>query len=155
MVRESRVSGTARKARNVCAISAGVVAVAAFLPWVNVFGISVSGIEGDGLITLACAVVGLVLTWRGKLGWVGQLVPAALVALVGLFDLNNFSAIGLYLTILAGIAWVVGAFMVRAARPEPPEPDAGEATSSGAPDPSDASPTEPVAIGDADRSAAP
>ena len=44
--------------QRISAISILVVALAAFLPWVSIFGIGVSGIEGDGVITLAMAVAG-------------------------------------------------------------------------------------------------
>ena len=38
-----------------------------------------------------------------------MLVLAVLTALIGLLDMNGAAAIGLYLTLFAGIAWVVGA----------------------------------------------
>jgi hypothetical protein len=110
-----------------------VVAVAAFLPWASVFAFSKSGIEGDGIVTLACAAVGLILIWRGRLGWIGQLVLAVIVVLIGLYDLNelgNLAAIGLYLTFLAGLAWVIGALMLRTSRSQAPvaQPDIAEGT---------------------------
>ena len=93
-----------------------VVAVSAFLPWVSIFGISVSGIRGDGVITLMCAVVGLaVLGLRAtnvgrrisrKLVLAFSGIVAFITALVGLVDMNGAAAIGLYLTMFAGIAWV-------------------------------------------------
>jgi hypothetical protein len=94
--------------------------LAAFLPWVSIFGINVSGIEGDGRLTLALAATGGVvfaLTTGligergapGKKSQVSLLVLASLVALIGILDMNSFAAIGLYLTMLGGIAWVVGA----------------------------------------------
>jgi hypothetical protein len=96
------------------------VALAAFLPWVSIFGISALGIEGDGVITLVLAIAGgvvLALTTGlvgpektpGRVSQIGLLVAAALVALVGLIDMNGAAAIGLYLTLFGGIAWVVGA----------------------------------------------
>ena len=89
-----------------------------FLPWVSVFGYSNSGVEGDGILTLILAAVGLLLIWRARFGWVGQGALAALVVLVALYDLNdagNLAAIGLYVTFLGGITWIVGVFMARAA----------------------------------------
>ena len=41
--------------------AAVVVVFAAFLPWAAVFGVGVSGIEGDGVTTLALAVTGVIL----------------------------------------------------------------------------------------------
>jgi hypothetical protein len=148
------MSAAARKARNVCVISAGVVAVAAFLPWASVFGFSKAGIEGDGVVTLVCAVAGLALIWGAKLGWVGQLIPALLVVLTGLYDLDeagNLAAIGLYLTFLAGIAWVVGAFMVRASRASEPATEPDDAVVG--PD-ATGEPAEPVAAAEAEPSKA-
>ena len=102
------------------AISIVVVSIAAFLPWVSLFGVSVSGLEGDGVITLALAAAGgvvLALTTGvfteprdpGKRSQVTLLVLAALVALIGLMDMTGAAAIGLYLTLFGGIAWMVGA----------------------------------------------
>ena len=79
-----------------------------------------SGIEGDGVITLILALVGgaiLALSTGlfgkdvipSKVAQITLLVLAALTALVGLYDMNGAAAIGLYLTLFAGIAWVVGA----------------------------------------------
>jgi len=97
-----------------------VVALAAFLPWVSIFGISAIGLEGDGTITLVLAVAGgtiLAITsglfgsqrTPGRVSQIALLVLAILAALVGLLDMNGAAAIGLYLTLFAGIAWVVGA----------------------------------------------
>jgi hypothetical protein len=106
--------------QRVSGIAIVVVALAAFLPWVSVFGFSVSGIRGDGVITLILALLGAasLATRTGlldqvkisaKVGLVTSLVLAALVTLIGLLDMNGAAAIGLYLTLFGGIAWVVGA----------------------------------------------
>ncbi|GAA2143683.1 hypothetical protein GCM10009844_16350 [Nocardioides koreensis] len=97
-----------------------VVAVAAFLPWVSLLGISARGTDGDGVITLVLSLVGivvLVLSSRvlspektpGKASQITLTVLAAIVALIGLADMNGAAAIGLYLTLFAGMAWLVGA----------------------------------------------
>ena len=44
-------------------------------------------------------------------GLIASLVFAALVALIGFLDMNGAAAIGLYLTLFAGVAWVVGAIL--------------------------------------------
>lgn len=108
--------------QRVSGIAIIVVALAAFLPWVSVFGFSVSGIRGDGLITLILAVLGaLSLATRTglldqvkipeKAGHVASLVFAGLVTLIAFLDMNGAAAIGLYLTLFGGIAWVVGAVL--------------------------------------------
>ena len=106
--------------QRISAVSILVVALAAFLPWVSIFGMGVSGIQGDGVITLVLSIAGgvvLVLTTgvlgepkvAGKKSQIALLVLAVLVALVGLLDMNGAAAIGLYLTLFGGLAWVVGA----------------------------------------------
>ena len=107
-----------------------VVALAAFLPWVSIFGISVSGIRGDGVITLVLALLGAAaLSTRtglldqvkvpSRAGLIASLVFAVLVTLIGFFDMNGAAAIGLYLTLFGGIAWVVGAVLeLKAAKQE-------------------------------------
>lgn len=110
--------------------SMAVVVIAAFLPWVSLFGISARGTDGDGVITLILALVGigvLAVTSRvfrpekvaGKPSQITLIVLAALVALVGIFDMNGAAAIGLYLTLFAGLGWLVGAIwqMTTASRP--------------------------------------
>lgn len=110
-----------QRARNIMLAAAAVTVVSAFLPWVSFLGYTRSGVSngGDGIATLVAALVGLALLWRRRLGWIGQLVPAAVTFLVALYDLNdagNLAAIGLYLTFLAGAGWLVGVFMARKAR---------------------------------------
>ena len=106
--------------QRISAISILVVVLAAFLPWVSLLGVSAIGVEGDGVITLVLAVGGgIVLSLTtgligkpktpGKWSQISLLVLAALVALVGLIDMNGAAAIGLYLTLFGGVAWVVGA----------------------------------------------
>jgi hypothetical protein len=112
--------GRLNTAQRISAISILVVAVAAFLPWASLFGISKSEIEGDGVITLILALAGgVVLVLSSGLvgapratgrGWqIGLIVLAALVAIIGLVDMNSVAAMGLYLTLFGGLAWLVGA----------------------------------------------
>jgi hypothetical protein len=111
------------RTRTVMAGAAGVVVLSAFLPWVSFLGYSRAGIDGDGSITLIVALVGLLLAWRSWLGWIGQLAAAGIVAAVGIYDINqagNLAAIGLYLTFLGGIVWVVAAVVSRKTTIVPP-----------------------------------
>lgn len=100
--------------------SMAVVVIAAFLPWVSLFGVTARGTDGDGIITLILSVAGIVVLALtsgvlradkspGKTSQIALVVLAALVALVGLIDMNGAAAIGLYLTLFAGLAWLVGA----------------------------------------------
>ncbi|TWG93065.1 hypothetical protein L615_006600000240 [Nocardioides sp. J9] len=106
--------------QRISAVAMLVVALAAFLPWVSLFGISAIGLEGDGVITLVLALAGLftlALTSGlvgparrpGRAANIALLVMAGVTALIGLVDMNGAAAIGLYLTLFAGIAWTVGA----------------------------------------------
>lgn len=106
--------------QKISAVSSIVVVVGAFLPWASFLGVNAYGIKGDGVITLVLAVAGLVLLGLsagvvgpervpGKVAGVAGLVLAVLVTFIGLNDTTNFAAIGVYLTDLGGIAWIVGA----------------------------------------------
>jgi hypothetical protein len=87
-----------------------VTIIAAFLPWYAGFGLS--GIRlGSGQITALCGLAGLAFAF----GWHGddrghgvfQLVLGAIVAYVGLSNLNTLSGMGLYATLIAGVAWFI------------------------------------------------
>ncbi|SEJ53024.1 hypothetical protein [Demequina mangrovi] len=106
--------------QRISAVAIVVVALAAFLPWVSIFGLSAIGLEGDGMLTLAFAIAGgvvLAITsglvggerTPGRASQIALVVLASLVAVIGLFDMNGAAAMGLYLTLFGGIAWVVGA----------------------------------------------
>ena len=99
----------------------GLTALAAFLPWIQILGISVSGIHGDGQLTLGLAGIGI-LTWYwvGLKRWVSVVsaLLGALVCFIGFYDLNSFAAGGLYLTVLAGGIWVIAA-VLSGLRPAP------------------------------------
>ena len=127
--------------QRISAVSMLVVAVAAFLPWVSIFGMGVSGIQGDGVVTLVLAIAGgvvLALTTgifgeqkvAGKKSQISLLVLDAVVALIGLMDINGAAAIGLYLTLFGGVAWVVGAaWQHSAAKNNSPTAEESSATS--------------------------
>ena len=121
--------------QRISAVSILIVVVAAFLPWVSILGIGALGIEGDGVITLVAAVAGAIVLsvtsglfgearTPGKASQISLLVLAVIVALIGLLDMNGAAAIGLYLTLLAGVAWVVGAaWQLSLSKQAPPTTD--------------------------------
>ena len=83
--------------------AAALTAVAAFLPWASAFGISVSGIRGDGVITLILAVGGGGVVLANRTGRVTSAVIegllGAVVVIVALYHANDpYGAIGIYLT---------------------------------------------------------
>jgi hypothetical protein len=102
-----------------CGGAAIVAFLAAFLPWATVAGTSVAGIDGDGQITVLCAIIGLCALTAGRgvgplqfgrrLTLATQSATGALVTLVCIPNVSSDSAFGLYVTLLAGCAWVAGA----------------------------------------------
>lgn len=107
------------RAQKVSGGAMAAVVAGAFLPWVSFLGFSVIGVRGDGLITLIAAVVGLAalafgtdVLGRRRIADTTRTsvsaVAAGISVLVAFTDMNNFAAAGLYVTLMAGIAWVVG-----------------------------------------------
>lgn len=105
-------------------IAAAVVVVAAFMPWVRVAFVTVSGIDGDGQITAIAAgvtaIAMIVSLPHGK-------KPAAVIALlsmgvatsVGVYHLtlNDYAGVaqrqvGVYLTTLAGGVGVIASILL-------------------------------------------
>lgn len=109
------------KQRIVVLVVSIVGIVAAFLPWATIvlFGVSVSasGIEGDGVITLILFAVAAILCFVGKraepLGKTKFVCAGVglVSVIVAAFALSEFSGIGLFLTILAGIVLCVMSFV--------------------------------------------
>ncbi|WP_154019008.1 hypothetical protein [Halococcus agarilyticus] len=91
------------------ALAGAVVAgFGSVLPWATVLGTNVSGLQGDGILTLILAGIAAVVTVMepdaiGK--WNNGLVGGCgvLVVMIGLLALNSAAAIGLYLTIIGGL----------------------------------------------------
>jgi len=98
------------------ATAVGVLSV--FLPWATILGFSVSGINGDGIVVLPLMATALILTIvgnrtnaLGKKSKIATIALGVLTALIALMNINNFSAIGIYLTLMAGIATAVLPFL--------------------------------------------
>jgi hypothetical protein len=127
--------------RKTAIMAAAAVVVAVFLPWVSVFGLSVSGIStGDGKIVLVVAAVALVLLaaasrlvmWfevSRKLADILSLIAGAICLLVAVADMNDFAAIGLYVTLIASLAWTVSAAMTLFKREQSTEDRSGSESS--------------------------
>jgi hypothetical protein len=94
-----------------CAI---VIAVAAFLPWVSLFGVYRIGLQGDGALTIIIA--GIALATLAAQAWsrvvlmpiVGVdtvLTTAATVCLlISAVHMNQYAALGLWTTLIASVA---------------------------------------------------
>ncbi len=111
---------------------AAAVIIAAFLPWAKVsatgfnFSVSVKGTSGDGKLTIVLAIIGLVLLFAsaGKRGTlIGHTVAAALIAVIAILDVVDVKdtagglvgasvGIGLWITLIAAIAWTALAVYV-------------------------------------------
>lgn len=111
-------SRTALVPAGIAGIGALLVAIGAVLPWGDAGFVAVRGIEGDGMITLAVAALGLVallsVLKRARVGiYVLEILLALVAAAVGFYDLFNMPAglvgNGLYLTAIAGVIWLIGA----------------------------------------------
>jgi len=117
-------------------IASGLGALATFLPWAKVLGLSVSGTAGDGWLTLILFAIPIILSLKGEKTsriqgkeLYGAIVPAALAALIGIWKITDFNSatagaemmgvsvasigVGLYLLVLAGIAVPVVAFVIK------------------------------------------
>lgn len=96
-----------------CAI---VIAIAAFFPWVSLFGVSSIGLKGDGTLTLIIALIALatlaVQAWSRvvimpTVGVDTVLATAATVTLlISAIDMNQYAASGLWMTLIASVAMV-------------------------------------------------
>src|SRR5690625_7304455 len=92
--------------QKIAAGAMAVVLIAAFLPWVSVYGMSVIGVEGDGVITLILALLGLAALALGTDVFMAPKIPAkvtsimlivlgALVSVTGMGNINGHAGIGL------------------------------------------------------------
>jgi len=110
-----------------------LVVLGALLPWASVLGMSVSGTDGDGMITLVIAVLaGLFLFIKKIPIWIPLILGVVVCGIGGydmysmlsstsgpdmaaaeelLGDLSVSIGIGLYLTILGGLGVIVGSVM--------------------------------------------
>lgn len=106
--------------QRVSAVAMLVVIIAAFLPWGSPSGTPMVGVDGGGAMTLVLAAVGVAIlalttgvVGRPKRPGLGSHIAlaalAGIAALMGLIAMHSAAAIGLYLTLAGGIAWVVGA----------------------------------------------
>jgi hypothetical protein len=102
--------------------SAILLGLAAFLPWGTALGlISISGMEGDGKITIGIAVIAIVLLLIKKVPvWIVTIL-GILATVIGVVDYSSMSdvtneisasvGIGIYLTVAAGAGMIVGTIM--------------------------------------------
>jgi len=97
---------SARAARGRTALvlaGAGAAAVGSAGPWVTILGTGVSGLEGDGLITLVLALVAVGATLRHLPAVVPAVCGAGILAVAAL-DLRDIAALP-----VAGTGWGLAA----------------------------------------------
>lgn len=88
---------------------AATAVVGAFLPWYTLLGVSVIGIEGDGILTLVLGVAAAGSVWyladlRARA--IASMAFGGLIALMAVFHLSTISDTGVYLTLLGGVGLV-------------------------------------------------
>jgi hypothetical protein len=103
------------RTRSLTLIAAAIVAAGSFLPWVQVLGISVSGIQGDGVLTLIGATLATALAFIAR-RWasISVIVLGALCLGVVLNDWTNFAGIGIFVTLAGSVTLIIAG--ARAAR---------------------------------------
>ena len=107
-------------AQRIEAVAIIVVVVAAFLTWADSPDLIMTGVQGDGIITLFVANTSLIVllmssgvvgtrSGKGKVAPFVLLGFAAFVVFIPVLNLTEFSQIGLHLTLGAGIVWLLAA----------------------------------------------
>ena len=98
-------------------------ALGSFLPWVSVLGMSVSGINGDGQLTLILMLPAIILSLVGdrKQNLTGaklysSIIPALLACAIAIWKISEIPmglGIGLIITAIAPIALTASAFLIK------------------------------------------
>lgn len=119
---------TLSKQRKFVLIAAAVGIIGIFCPWVSLFGFSVNGFRGVGILIFICLLAALVIALMGdqtksldKTNWMIALLAAALAAIIMVINFFNalggeleFMSFGFYLTLLGTLATLAATFMFRA-----------------------------------------
>lgn len=119
---------TMSKQRKMILIAAAVGAIAMFLPWASVFGFSMNGMHGWGIVVFLCFLGAGALTLMGDQSknlepvyWLAALVAGGLASLIMLVNLINaagtlsYLSIGFYGALLAAFGVVAMTYMHRSA----------------------------------------
>jgi peptidoglycan/LPS O-acetylase OafA/YrhL len=117
---------TMSKQRKMILIAAAVGAISMFLPWISVFGYSVSGMHGAGILVFLCFVAAGVIAFMGNQtqnldtkNWMLVLIASGLAALImvinflSALDTLGYMGIGFYLALAASVALVYFAYTLR------------------------------------------
>lgn len=101
-------------------VATGLLIVGAFGPWASLFGISASGMDGDGAITLALAAIVAALLIRahirgGTVPLAALLVPGLIALVISIIDILDVSdkdvdvGWGLWMTLAGSIVLLAAA----------------------------------------------
>lgn len=109
-------------------IAAAVGVISMFLPWVSVFGFSVNGLHGWGILVFLCFLAAGIIAFMGdqttnlsKTNWMVALIAGGIAALIMVLnfltslDTLSLLSFGFYGALLASIAVVAFTFMFRSA----------------------------------------
>ncbi len=105
-------------ARKTIIATAAAALAGSFLPWISFLWVTIYGVETDwGKLSAGAAALGIVLMFLGDLPWQAQLLPSlTVVGSAGYVFLEAPTAalgMGVYLTLIAGIAWTVAVVVTR------------------------------------------
>lgn len=118
---------TMSKQRKFVLIAAAIGVIGIFCPWIYLFGFSVNGFRGVGILIFICLLVAVVMALMGdqtknlnKTNWMITLIASALAAIIMLITFLNalgaqleFMSFGFYMTLLGAIGTVAATFMYR------------------------------------------
>lgn len=115
------------KQRKFILIAAAIGAIGIFCPWFYLFGFSVNGFRGVGILIFICLIVAIVMALMGdqtknlnKTNWMITLLAGALAAIIMLINFLNalgsqlqFMSFGFYMTLLGSLGTAAATFVYR------------------------------------------
>src|SRR5215212_3484282 len=105
------------KQRKFILIAAAIGAVGVFCPWIYLFGFSVNGFRGVGILIFICLITAVIMALMGdqtknlnRTNWMITLIAGSLAAIIMVIDFLNamgaqleFMSFGFYMTLLGSI----------------------------------------------------
>ncbi|HUS01062.1 MAG TPA: hypothetical protein VMY77_05010 [Chitinophagaceae bacterium] len=118
---------TMSKQRKFVLIAAVVGVIGIFCPWIYLFGFSVNGFRGVGILIFLCLLVAAVVALMGdqtknldKTNWMITLIAGALASIIMVINFLNalgaelqFMSFGFYMTLLGSLGTLAATFMYR------------------------------------------
>lgn len=102
--------------------SVALLVIGAFLPWVNMGLFSVSGVEGDGVITLILAIIAIIIYFtlkkKPKVVKITTIIAGAVSLIITFVSFSNIGELpfgsfggGLILTAVGAIGLIISGFL--------------------------------------------